>query len=129
MQFFPIVLMIIGLNVVSLFHNMQHPMQKSLPIQMRAIPIPMRAIPIPMISMHEIPTLMRFFFVAFCFTRSIADLNSSPFNLAPGHRNPHRPALPRHRKRVEQDVQQRRLSLLLHALPHVHRAHADRTNM
>ena len=53
-----------------------------------------------------------------------ADADAAAAHLAPGYRHTDRHAVHEHRQRVDQGLQQRRMSVLRHALPHVHRAHA-----
>ena len=53
------------------------------------------------------------------------DPDPTATDLSPDGRRAHWTAVPGHRQRGQQGVQQRRLSLLLYALPHVHRSHAN----
>jgi len=57
------------------------------------------------------------------------DADATATHISPGDRHPHRPAVHEHRQRVDQGLQQRRLSVLRHALSHVHRPHADLYDM
>jgi len=57
------------------------------------------------------------------------DVDATTADITPRDRNPHRYVVHEHRQRVDQGLQQRRLSVLRNALSHVHRAYADLHDM
>ena len=67
--------------------------------------------------------------VTSCYTLVLVDADAAAPDLAPVGGHSDWPAVPGHRQRVVEGLQQRRLPLLLHALPHVHRAHAHRAHL